>query len=151
VDPVIEEAKRAEHPCQPITPCSIPAPRNSATTCQRLAAPVGWCPRRTAASSPSNELLDLAERIQVSLLKLMEEMRHSGPRLHPAAAAGRAPSRQRQPRALHQPGQDHHPAEGPFGAEIRTHYPREMTAEIALVAREADLATIGAEVGEPTA
>ncbi|MGH4023565.1 MAG: magnesium chelatase, partial [Pseudonocardiaceae bacterium] len=41
------------------------------------------------------------------------------------------------------------PLKDRFGAEIRTHDPREMAAEVALIAQEAGLATIGAEVGEP--
>ncbi|MGH3819931.1 MAG: magnesium chelatase, partial [Pseudonocardiaceae bacterium] len=40
------------------------------------------------------------------------------------------------------------PLKDRFGAEIRTHYPRDIAAEVALVAQEANLATIGAEVGE---
>ena len=40
--------------------------------------------------------------------------RHPGPRLHAAAAAGRAARRQRQPGGLHQPRPHHHPAQGPL-------------------------------------
>ena len=39
--------------------------------------------------------------------------RHPGPRLHAAAAAGRAAGGQREPRGLHEPRPDHHPAQGP--------------------------------------
>ena len=39
--------------------------------------------------------------------------RHPGPRLHAAAAAGRAARRLGQPGGLHQPRADHHTAEGP--------------------------------------
>ena len=39
--------------------------------------------------------------------------RHPGPRLLAAAAAGPAAGRHRQPRGLHQPRPDHHPAQGP--------------------------------------
>ncbi len=38
---------------------------------------------------------------------------HRRARLRAAAAAGPGPGGQRQPRGLHQPGPDHHPAEGP--------------------------------------
>ena len=40
--------------------------------------------------------------------------RHPDPRLRAAAAARRARRRQRQPRGLHQPRPDHHPAQGPL-------------------------------------
>jgi hypothetical protein len=52
----------------------------------------GLVPRTNRGIFSLNELPDLAERIQVSLLNVMEE---------------------REPRGLHEPGPDHHAAEGP--------------------------------------
>ena len=60
-----------------------------------------------------NELPDLAERIQVALLNVLEErdigVRGYSLRLPLDIVRGG----EREPGGLHQPGPDHHPAQGP--------------------------------------
>ena len=103
----------------------------------------GLVPRAHRGIVAINELPDLAERIQVALLNVMEErdiqirgytirlpldtflVATANPEATPSAA-GSSPLR------------------GPLGAEIRTHYPLTVEAEIDLVRQEADLV---AEVG----
>ena len=79
-----------------------------------LALHYGLVPRVNRGIFAINELPDLAERIQVGLLNVLEErdVQIRGHRI-------RLPARRRagghgQPRGLHQPGSDHHPAEGPL-------------------------------------
>ncbi len=109
----------------------------------------GLVPRAHRGIVALNELPDLAERIQVSLLNVMEErdiqIRGYTVRL-PLDVLLVASA---NPEDYTNRGRIITPLKDRFGAEIRTHYPREMTAEVALVAQEADLAGIGAEVGEP--
>ena len=109
----------------------------------------GLVPRAHRGIVAINELPDLAERIQVSLLNVMEErdiqirgytLRLSLDVLLVASA---------NPEDYTNRGRIITPLKDRFGAEIRTHYPRELAAEVALVTQEADLGTIGAEVGEP--
>ena len=74
----------------------------------------GLVPRAHRGIVAINELPDLAERIQVSLLNVMEERDIQVRGYTAAAAAGRAARRHRQPGGLHQPRADHHTAEGPL-------------------------------------
>jgi len=108
----------------------------------------GLVPRAHRGIVAINELPDLAERIQVSLLNVMEErdiqvrgyvLRLPLDVLLVASA---------NPEDYTNRGRIITPLKDRFGAEIRTHYPREIAAEMALVAQEADLGSIGAEVGE---
>ncbi|MGH3797854.1 MAG: magnesium chelatase [Pseudonocardiaceae bacterium] len=109
----------------------------------------GLVPRAHRGIVAINELPDLAERIQVALLNVMEErdiqIRGYTLRLPLDVLLGASAN----PEDYTNRGRIITPLKDRFGAEIRTHYPREVAAEIALVAQEADLATIGAEVGEP--
>ena len=73
----------------------------------------GLVPRTNRGIFSLNELPDLAERIQVSLLNVLEERDIGSPRLRAAAAARPAARGQREPGGLHQPGPDHHAAQGP--------------------------------------
>ncbi|MBV9730932.1 MAG: ATP-binding protein [Pseudonocardiales bacterium] len=108
----------------------------------------GLVPRAHRGIVAINELPDLAERIQVSLLNVMEErdiqVRGYTLRL-PLDVLLVATA---NPEDYTNRGRIITPLKDRFGAEIRTHYPPEMAAEVALVAQEADLGSIGAEVGE---
>src|SRR5205807_9403035 len=109
----------------------------------------GLIPRAHRGIVAVNELPDLAERIQVSMLNVMEErdiqVRGYTLRL-PLDVLVVASA---NPEDYTNRGRIITPLKDRFGAEIRTHYPREMPDEVALVAQEADLSTIGAQVGEP--
>ena len=74
----------------------------------------GLVPRTNRGIFAINELPDLAERIQVGLLNVLEErdvqVRGYKIRLPARRAAGRLG----QPRGLHEPRPHHHPAEGPL-------------------------------------
>ncbi|MGH3898211.1 MAG: sigma 54-interacting transcriptional regulator [Pseudonocardiaceae bacterium] len=109
----------------------------------------GLVPRAHRGIVAINELPDLAERIQVSLLNVMEErdIQVRGYTLRLPLDVLLAASA--NPEDYTNRGRIITPLKDRFGAEIRTHYPREMAAEVALVAQEADLAGIGADVGEP--
>ncbi|MGH3934933.1 MAG: sigma 54-interacting transcriptional regulator [Pseudonocardiaceae bacterium] len=109
----------------------------------------GLVPRAHRGIVAINELPDLAERIQVSLLNVMEErdIQVRGYTLRLPLDVLLAASA--NPEDYTNRGRIITPLKDRFGAEIRTHYPREMVAEIALVAQEADLSSIGAEVGKP--
>jgi magnesium chelatase subunit I len=108
----------------------------------------GLVPRAHRGIVAINELPDLAERIQVALLNVMEErdiqVRGYTLRL-PLDVLFVATA---NPEDYTNRGRIITPLKDRFGAEIRTHYPREIAAEVALVAQEADLGSIGAEVGE---
>ncbi len=109
----------------------------------------GLVPRAHRGIVAINELPDLAERIQVSLLNVMEErdIQVRGYTLRLPLDVLLAATA--NPEDYTNRGRIITPLKDRFGAEIRTHYPREIAAEVALVAQEADLASIGAEVGEP--
>ncbi|WP_067860263.1 ATP-binding protein [Nocardia shimofusensis] len=106
----------------------------------------GLVPRAHRGIVAINELPDLAERIQVALLNVMEErdiqVRGYTLRL-PLDVLLVATA---NPEDYTNRGRIITPLKDRFGAEIRTHYPLDVTAEIALVRQEADLV---AEVGEP--
>ncbi len=93
-----------------------------------------------------NELPDLAERIQVALLNVMEErdiqVRGYTLRL-PLDVLLVATA---NPEDYTNRGRIITPLKDRFGAEIRTHYPLSVEAEVALVRQEAELV---AEVGDP--
>ncbi|MBV9140191.1 MAG: ATP-binding protein [Pseudonocardiales bacterium] len=108
----------------------------------------GLVPRAHRGIVAINELPDLAERIQVCLLNVMEErdIQVRGYTLRLPLDVLLVASA--NPEDYTNRGRIITPLKDRFGAEIRTHYPREMAAEVALVAQEADLASIGAQVGE---
>ncbi|MEV0677587.1 ATP-binding protein [Actinosynnema sp. NPDC050436] len=105
----------------------------------------GLVPRAHRGVIAVNELPDLAERIQVSLLNVMEErdiqIRGYALRL-PLDVLVVATA---NPEDYTNRGRIITPLKDRFGAEIRTHYPLEVAAEVALVRQEAELV---AEVGD---
>ena len=86
-----------------------------------------------------NELPDLAERIQVSLLNVMEErdIQVRGYTLRLPLDVLLVASA--NPEDYTNRGRIITPLKDRFGAEVRTHYPLELADEIALVDQEADL------------
>ncbi len=99
----------------------------------------GLIPRSHRGIVAINELPDLAERIQVSMLNVMEErdiqIRGYVLRL-PLDVLVVASA---NPEDYTNRGRIITPLKDRFGAEIRTHYPRELDAEIAVIEQEADL------------
>ncbi|MDR7303427.1 ATP-binding protein [Haloactinomyces albus] len=106
----------------------------------------GLVPRAHRGIVTINELPDLAERIQVALLNVMEErdiqIRGHSLRL-PLDVFLVATA---NPEDYTSRGRIITPLKDRFGAEIRTHYPPTLADEIALVRQEAALE---AEVGDP--
>ncbi len=105
----------------------------------------GLIPRAHRGIVAVNELPDLAERIQVSMLNVMEErdiqVRGYTLRL-PLDVVVVASA---NPEDYTNRGRIITPLKDRFGAEIRTHYPRELDAEVGVINQEAHLA---AEVPE---
>lgn len=99
----------------------------------------GLIPRSHRGIVAINELPDLAERIQVAMLNVMEErdiqIRGYVLRL-PLDVLVVASA---NPEDYTNRGRIITPLKDRFGAEIRTHYPRELDAEIAVVRQEAGL------------
>jgi magnesium chelatase subunit I len=99
----------------------------------------GLIPRSHRGIVAINELPDLAERIQVAMLNVMEErdiqIRGYVLRL-PLDVLVVASA---NPEDYTNRGRIITPLKDRFGAEIRTHYPREVEEEIAVIAQEADL------------
>ncbi|MBK1782913.1 ATP-binding protein [Prauserella cavernicola] len=106
----------------------------------------GLVPRAHRGVVAINELPDLAERIQVALLNVMEErdiqVRGYTLRL-PLDVLLVATA---NPEDYTNRGRIITPLKDRFGAEIRTHYPLELAAEVGVVKQEARLV---AEVGDP--
>ncbi|GAB3697196.1 ATP-binding protein [Saccharopolyspora tripterygii] len=105
----------------------------------------GLVPRAHRGIVTINELPDLAERIQVALLNVMEErdiqIRGYSLRL-PLDVLLVATA---NPEDYTNRGRIITPLKDRFGAEIRTHYPEEIDDEVSLMRQEADLP---AEVGD---
>ncbi len=99
----------------------------------------GLIPRSHRGIVAINELPDLAERIQVAMLNVMEErdiqIRGYVLRL-PLDVLVLASA---NPEDYTNRGRIITPLKDRFGAEIRTHYPTELEAEIAVIRQEADL------------
>jgi magnesium chelatase subunit I len=99
----------------------------------------GLIPRSHRGIVAINELPDLAERIQVAMLNVMEErdiqIRGYVLRL-PLDVLVVASA---NPEDYTNRGRIITPLKDRFGAEIRTHYPTELEAEIAVIRQEADL------------
>ncbi len=100
----------------------------------------GLIPRSHRGIVAINELPDLAERIQVAMLNVMEErdiqirgyvLRLPLDTLVVASA---------NPEDYTNRGRIITPLKDRFGAEIRTHYPTELDAEISVIRQEAELA-----------
>jgi len=99
----------------------------------------GLVPRAHRGIVAVNELPDLAERIQVSLLNVMEErdIQVRGYTLRLPLDVLLVASA--NPEDYTNRGRIITPLKDRFGAEIRTHYPLELDAEIAVVEQEAEL------------
>jgi magnesium chelatase subunit I len=99
----------------------------------------GLIPRAHRGIVAVNELPDLAERIQVSMLNVMEErdiqVRGYTLRL-PLDVLVVASA---NPEDYTNRGRIITPLKDRFGAEIRTHYPRELDAEVEVISQEAHL------------
>ena len=104
----------------------------------------GLIPRSHRGIVAINELPDLAERIQVAMLNVMEErdiqIRGYVLRL-PLDVLVVASA---NPEDYTNRGRIITPLKDRFGAEIRTHYPPELDDEIAVIRQEADLVADGA-------
>jgi magnesium chelatase subunit I len=106
----------------------------------------GLVPRSNRGIFSINELPDLAERIQVALLNVLEERD-----IQVRGYALRLPLdvllvASANPEDYTNRGRIITPLKDRFGAEIRTHYPLVLEDELDLVRQEADLAGLGAEV-----
>jgi len=101
----------------------------------------GLVPRTNRGIFAINELPDLAERIQVGLLNVLEErdvqIRGHLVRL-PVDVLLMATA---NPDDYTNRGRIITPLKDRFGAQIRTHYPREVSTEVEVVAQEAQVAT----------
>ncbi|MBW0117544.1 ATP-binding protein [Pseudonocardia abyssalis] len=99
----------------------------------------GLVPRAHRGIVTINELPDLAERIQVSLLNVMEErdIQVRGYTLRLPLDVLLVASA--NPEDYTNRGRIITPLKDRFGAEVRTHYPLELTDEITLVEQEANL------------
>ncbi|WP_214365097.1 ATP-binding protein [Pseudonocardia sp. H11422] len=106
----------------------------------------GLVPRAHRGVVAINELPDLAERIQVALLNVMEErdIQVRGYTLRLPLDVLLVASA--NPEDYTNRGRIITPLKDRFGAEVRTHYPLELADEVALVEQEAELARIGADV-----
>src|SRR6266478_79928 len=107
----------------------------------------GLVPRTNRGIFSLNELPDLAERIQVSLLNVLEE-RDIGIRGY----ALRLPLdlvlvASANPEDYTNRGRIITPLKDRFGAEIRTHYPTSLESELALIRQESRVAWDGQEPG----
>ncbi len=110
----------------------------------------GLVPRTNRGIFTINELPDLAERIQVSLLNVLEErdvqIRGYALRL-PLDLLLVATA---NPEDYTNRGRIITPLKDRFGAEIRTHYPLSLPAELELVRQEAQLAWPARAHGDPS-
>ena len=106
----------------------------------------GLVPRTNRGIVAVNELPDLAERIQVSLLNVLEErdIQVRGYQLRMELDLLLVASA--NPEDYTNRGRIITPLKDRFGAEIRTHYPLDVESEVAVIRQEANLV---AEVGEP--
>ncbi|WP_157545090.1 sigma 54-interacting transcriptional regulator [Microtetraspora fusca] len=106
----------------------------------------GLVPRTNRGVFSVNELPDLAERIQVSLLNVLEErdiqVRGYNLRL-PLDILLIASA---NPEDYTNRGRIITPLKDRFGAEIRTHYPRTIADELVLILQEAGLRELGADL-----
>ncbi|HLN18197.1 MAG TPA: sigma 54-interacting transcriptional regulator [Acidimicrobiales bacterium] len=114
-----------------------------------LALHYGLVPRVNRGIFAINELPDLAERIQVGLLNVLEErdVQIRGHRIRlPLDIVLVATA---NPEDYTNRGRIITPLKDRFGAQIRTHYPRETVTEVAIMKSEATLPTDGVPVVVP--
>jgi magnesium chelatase subunit I len=114
-----------------------------------LAIHYGIVPRVNRGIFAINELPDLAERIQVGLLNVLEErdVQIRGHRVRlPLDVVLVATA---NPEDYTNRGRIITPLKDRFGAQIRTHYPRDTRTEVAVMRAEAELPTGGPPVTVP--
>ena len=99
----------------------------------------GLMPRTNRGVLGLNELPDLAERIQVALFNVLEERDIQVRGYNLRMPLDLLVIASANPEDYTNRGGIISPLKDRFGAEIRTHYPLEVSAEVALVAQEADL------------
>ncbi|MFC0861978.1 sigma 54-interacting transcriptional regulator [Sphaerimonospora cavernae] len=106
----------------------------------------GLVPRTNRGVFSVNELPDLAERIQVALLNVLEErdIQVRGYNLRLPLDILLVASA--NPEDYTNRGRIITPLKDRFGAEIRTHYPRTIDDELALIRQEAALGELGADL-----
>ncbi|ADG89808.1 magnesium chelatase [Thermobispora bispora] len=106
----------------------------------------GLLPRTNRGVFSVNELPDLAERIQVALLNVLEErdIQIRGYNLRLPLDILLVASA--NPEDYTNRGRIITPLKDRFGAEIRTHYPLTIEDELTLIRQEADLESLGAEL-----
>jgi magnesium chelatase subunit I len=102
----------------------------------------GLVPRTNRGIFAINELPDLAERIQVSLLNVLEErdIQVRGYQLRLPLDVLLVASA--NPEDYTNRGRSITPLKDRFGAEVRTHYPDVLEAEVDVVRQEADVAAV---------
>jgi magnesium chelatase subunit I len=108
----------------------------------------GLVPRTNRGIFSVNELPDLAERIQVALLNVLEErdIQIRGYRVRLPLDLLLVASA--NPEDYTNRGRIITPLKDRFGAEVRTHYPLELADEIRLLHQEAHTSWLGAEAGD---
>ncbi|GAA4213159.1 ATP-binding protein [Microbispora amethystogenes] len=106
----------------------------------------GLVPRTNRGVFSVNELPDLAERIQVALLNVLEErdIQVRGYNLRLPLDVLLVASA--NPEDYTNRGRIITPLKDRFGAEIRTHYPQTIEDELVLIRQEADLDALGADL-----
>ena len=106
----------------------------------------GLVPRTNRGIFAINELPDLAERIQVGLLNVLEErdVQVRGYKVRLPLDVMLVASA--NPEDYTNRGRIITPLKDRFGSQIRTHYPLDIDTEIAIIEQEAD-ATVGGELG----
>ena len=97
----------------------------------------GLVPRTNRGIFAINELPDLAERIQVGLLNVLEErdVQIRGYKIRLPLDVMLVASA--NPEDYTNRGPHHHAAQGPLRRQIRTHYPLDVETELAVVRQEA--------------
>ncbi len=109
----------------------------------------GLVPKSNRGIFAINELPDLAERIQVGLLNVLEErdvqIRNHLVRLDLDVMVVATAN----PEDYTNRGRLITPLKDRFGSQIRTHYPFELTTEIAIIHQEANLASSAREIRVP--
>ena len=100
----------------------------------------GLVPRTNRGIFSLNEMPDLAERIQVSMLNVLESATSASAatRCGCRSTCSSWPARTRRTTPT---GAGSTPLKDRFGAEIRTHYPLTLTDELTLIKQEADIWT----------
>ena len=107
----------------------------------------GLVPRTNRGIFCLNELPDLAERIQVSLLNVLEERDISVRGYALRLPLDLVLVASANPEDYTNRGRIITPLKDRFGAEIRTHYPLSLDAELALIDQESRLAWDGSDPG----